>query len=121
MLKLRSNRQMKTIMLNQYPLTKALNTSFELIALKTVQDLAGDVEADCLEWAGLQEEASLLHHVMSQLRRYQEERAASAGQKWKLPPAGQPISLFSGSSDGKSRSFIRPSDDGECSLIPKCF
>lgn len=81
------------------------------------QELAGEVEADCVEWPDLQEEASLMHHVMSQLRRYQEEKAASAGQKWKLPPAGQPISLFSGPTDGKTRTLIRSSDDGECAVI----
>lgn len=74
--------------------------------------MAAEVEADCLEWAGLEEEASLMHHVMSQLHRYEEERAVSAGQKWKLPPAGQPISLFSGATDGKKRALIRPNDDG---------
>ncbi|XP_046678559.1 rap guanine nucleotide exchange factor 4 isoform X2 [Homalodisca vitripennis] len=80
----------------------------EAASLNFIEELAGEVEADCV---GLQEEASLMHHVMSQLRRYQEERQASAGQKWKLPPAGQPISLFSGPTDGKTRTLIRPADD----------
>ncbi|XP_054286535.1 rap guanine nucleotide exchange factor 4 isoform X2 [Macrosteles quadrilineatus] len=80
-------------------------------SLSFIEDLAGEVDSDCLEWAELQEEASLIHHVMSQLHRYQEERVASAGQKWKLPPCGQPISLFSGPTDGKTRTLIRPTDD----------
>ncbi|KAJ9588304.1 hypothetical protein L9F63_018328, partial [Diploptera punctata] len=78
-------------------------------SLAFLEELATELEADCIQWSSLQEEASLMHHVMSQLRRYQDERALNAGQKWKLPPCGQPISLFSGSSEG--RTVIRPTDD----------
>lgn len=49
---------------------------------------------------------------MTQLRRYQEERKAREGQKWKLPPFGQPISLFSGKENG--RTVIMPQDDSKC-------
>jgi Rap guanine nucleotide exchange factor 4 len=59
-----------------------------------------------------------MHHVMSQLHRYQDERALNAGQKWKLPPCGQPISLFSGSSEG--RTVIRATDDSEYSSVCLC-
>jgi Rap guanine nucleotide exchange factor 4 len=79
------------------------------------QELATELEADCIQWSSLQEEASLMHHVMSQLHRYQDERALNAGQKWKLPPCGQPISLFSGSSEG--RTVIRATDDSEYSSV----
>uniref|UniRef100_A0A1B6CZD4 Rap guanine nucleotide exchange factor 4 n=1 Tax=Clastoptera arizonana TaxID=38151 RepID=A0A1B6CZD4_9HEMI len=81
------------------------------ISLNFIEELASEVEADCLEWSSLQEEASLMHHIMSQIQRYQDEKAASYGQKWKLPPSGQPISLFSGPVDGRARSVIRPNDD----------
>ncbi|KAI5744870.1 hypothetical protein M8J76_006025 [Diaphorina citri] len=76
-----------------------------------IQDLASEVESDSTMWSGLTEEASLMHHVMTHMKRYQDERAASAGQKWKLPPSGQPISLFSGPVDSRIRTMIRPSDD----------
>jgi len=52
-----------------------------------------------------------MHHVMSQLRRNQDERSLTAGQKWTLPPCGQPISLFNGSSEG--RRLMRATDDSE--------
>ncbi|KAL1462505.1 hypothetical protein WDU94_014335 [Cyamophila willieti] len=76
-----------------------------------IQDLASEVESDSTMWSGLTEEASLMHHVMTHMKRYQDERTASAGQKWKLPPSGQPISLFSGPVDSRMRTMIRPSDD----------
>lgn len=73
--------------------------------------MASDLEADCAQWSCLEEEAGVMHHVMSQLRRRQEERIVNAGQKWKLPPCGQPISLFSGSMPGGTRNAIHPDDD----------
>ncbi|PSN41817.1 hypothetical protein C0J52_07838 [Blattella germanica] len=82
--------------------------------LLTHIELATELEADCIQWSSLQEEASLMHHVMSQLRRYQDERALNAGQKWKLPPCGQPISLFSGATE--NRTVIRPTHDSEMLL-----
>lgn len=75
------------------------------------QDLATELETDCMQLGSLQEEASLMHHVMSQLRRNQDERSLTAGQKWTLPPCGQPISLFNGSSEG--RRLMRATDDSE--------
>lgn len=68
-------------------------------------------------WSGLTEEASLMHHVMTHMKRYQDEKVASAGQKWKLPPAGQPISLFSGPVDSRMGTMIRPTDDSKFIII----
>ncbi|KAJ8946996.1 hypothetical protein NQ318_019077 [Aromia moschata] len=41
---------------------------------------------------------------------YIEDRKAHEGQKWKLPPLGQPISLFSTGND-TNRTIIMPQDD----------
>ncbi|XP_031350404.1 rap guanine nucleotide exchange factor 4 isoform X1 [Photinus pyralis] len=78
-------------------------------AVEFLEDLASEVENDCIQLDALQEEASLMHHAMTQFRRYQEDRKANSGQKWKLPPCGQPIGLFSGNKD--SRTIIMPQDD----------
>ncbi|XP_060529118.1 rap guanine nucleotide exchange factor 4 isoform X2 [Cylas formicarius] len=80
------------------------------IAVEFLEDLAEALENDIMHFDALQEEASLMHHVMSQLRRYQEDRKAHEGQKWKLPPLGQPISLFS-AGDDTNRTIIMPQDD----------
>lgn len=61
---------------------------------------------------GLQEEAGVIHHVLTQMSRYQEDRQQNMGQKWKLPPNGQPIGLFSGNVTA-TRTIIRPDDDSE--------
>lgn len=85
----------------------------------TLQELASDVEADCQLLGGksqaLQEEASLMHHIMSRLRRYQDERLETTGLKWKLPPGGQPICLFSALSNPSknNRPIIRTNDDSK--------
>ncbi|XP_075237776.1 exchange protein directly activated by cAMP [Lycorma delicatula] len=76
-----------------------------------LEELASEVESDCLEWNSLYEEANLMHHVTSRLRRHQEDKNATAGQKWKLPPCGQPISLFAAPPNGRPRTVIRPADD----------
>lgn len=87
------------------------------------KELASDVEADCQLLGGksqaLQEEASLMHHIMSRLRRYQDERLETAGLKWKLPPGGQPICLFSAINNPSknNRSIIRPNDDSEHKIM----
>ncbi|XP_066151084.1 rap guanine nucleotide exchange factor 4 isoform X1 [Euwallacea fornicatus] len=80
------------------------------LAVDFLEDLAQNLENDIMQFNSLQEEASLMHHVMSQLRRYQEDRKAHEGQKWKLPPLGQPISLFS-TGDDTNRTIIMPQDD----------
>lgn len=80
-------------------------------SLAFLEELVGEVEQDAMTHPGLQEEASLMHHVTSQLRRYQEDRAAAAGQKWKLPPCGQPVAPFSNATSTRGRAVIRPSDD----------
>lgn len=85
-------------------------------AVEFLEDLAAELEADCARWNDvLQEEAALMHHVLSQLRRYQEDRRAHEGQKWKLPPCGQPISLFSGGD--APRTIIMPQDDSKDCLF----
>lgn len=38
-------------------------------AVEFLDDLASEIESDCLQLNALQEEASLMHHVMTQLRR----------------------------------------------------
>lgn len=74
----------------------------------TNQEIAADVEND----QELNEESSTIHHVLTQLSRYQEDKNQHSGQKWKLPPNGQPICLFSGNPTG-TKTLIRPDDDSE--------
>ena len=50
------------------------------------------------------------------MARYQEDRNQHAGQKWKLPPNGQPICLFSGNAT-PSKTVIRPDDDSRRIMI----
>lgn len=69
------------------------------------KEIASDVESEQL----LEEEAGIIHNVLSQISRYQEDREQNAGQKWKLPSNGGPICLFSGNT---TRTIIR-SDDGK--------
>ncbi|XP_055319699.1 rap guanine nucleotide exchange factor 4 isoform X3 [Sitodiplosis mosellana] len=78
----------------------------EALTVGFIEELASVVDGD----PDLQEEAGIMHHVLTQLLRYQDERQAQAGQKWKLPPNGQPICSFSGS-EKQSRTAIRPEDD----------
>lgn len=59
-------------------------------------------------------------HVMDMKRKYVEETTASAGQKWKLPPSGQPVCLFGNPSGNEEagetrekRCCMRPSDDSK--------
>nr|XP_023017294.1 rap guanine nucleotide exchange factor 4 [Leptinotarsa decemlineata] len=80
------------------------------IAVEFLEELANELENDIVQFNALQEEASLMHHVISQLRRYNDDRKAHDGQKWKLPSLGQPISLFSAGND-TSRTIIMPQDD----------
>ncbi|XP_073813044.1 exchange protein directly activated by cAMP isoform X5 [Musca autumnalis] len=71
-----------------------------------IEDLAAEVEAD----PELHEETSIIHNILTQMARYQDDRNQNAGQKWKLPPNGQPICLFSGNIT-PSKTVIRPDDD----------
>lgn len=73
-----------------------------------IEDLAAEVEAD----PDLQEETSIIHNILTQMARYQDDRNQNAGQKWKLPPNGQPICLFSGNIT-PSKTVIRPDDDSK--------
>lgn len=50
----------------------------------------------------------------------QDERQAQTGQKWKLPPNGQPICSFSGN-EKQSRTPIRPEDDSKHDIAIPCF
>lgn len=75
----------------------------------STQEIATDVESD----PGMQEEAGIIHHVLTQMSRYQEDRHQNMGQKWKLPPNGQPICLFSENVNSAARSIIRMDDDSE--------
>lgn len=43
-----------------------------------------------------------------------------SGQKWKLPPNGQPICLFSGNPT-QTRTIIRPDDDSKFAFICFCM
>lgn len=58
--------------------------------------------------------------VMELKRQYNEETTAAAGQKWKLPPSGQPVSLFGNTSSSEEtsenkerRCCMRPPDDSK--------
>ena len=62
--------------------------------------------------------------VMDMRRAYLEEVSAAAGQKWKLPPSGQPVSLFGAPSNNPGgddsnenyidrRCIMRPTDDSK--------
>lgn len=53
-----------------------------------------------------------MHHVLTQLSRYQDDKQIHAGQKWKLPPNGQSICLFSGNPT-MTRTMVRPDDDSK--------
>lgn len=79
----------------------------EPAAVEYIGELASEVEAD----PELQEEASIIHNVLTQLSRYQEDKDLNSGQKWKLPPNG-PICLFSGNPT-LTRRIIRPDDDSK--------
>lgn len=79
-------------------------------AVEFIEELASEVETD----PDLQEEGSIVHNVLTLLSRYQEDKELNAGQKWKLPPNGQPISLFSGHPASNIRRMIHPDDDSGC-------
>ncbi|KAL1138122.1 hypothetical protein AAG570_009814 [Ranatra chinensis] len=70
-------------------------------ALAFVEEISADAESE--GW----EEAALMHRVMSQINRQQQ--TSGGVNKWKLPPSGQPISLFSPSES--DTSIIKPNDD----------
>lgn len=53
-----------------------------------------------------------MHHVLTQLSRYQDDKQIHSGQKWKLPPNGQSICLFSGNPT-MTRTMVRPDDDSK--------
>lgn len=73
-----------------------------------LEDLAAELETNI----DLHEELSILHNLLTQMARYQDDLNQKEGQKWKLPPNGQPISLLS-SSTPTSKTVIRPDDDSK--------
>lgn len=60
----------------------------------------------------------MLHNVLTQLSRYQEDKNLHAGQRWKLPPNGQAITLFSGI-PGAVKTVIRSDDDSKFYLYSR--
>ncbi|XP_071445766.1 rap guanine nucleotide exchange factor 4 [Hetaerina americana] len=85
-------------------------------ALQFLQELAKEVEEESTKWKSLRAETKLMQRVMSCLRRHASERDARAGQKWKLPPCGQPISLF-GKPTAAKASASQDDDDDTCGGI----
>jgi hypothetical protein len=66
--------------------------------------------------------------VVDMQRMYDEDSNTAAGQKWKLPPSGQPVSLFGNPSRNNDdategpierRCTMRPKDDSKLNLL--CF
>lgn len=58
-----------------------------------------------------------INEILDEQRRYEEETKNAVCQKWKLPPCGQPVSLFSNSESnnpgnvGVASNKMRPQDD----------
>lgn len=85
------------------------------------QELFSEVQEESTTSGALRDEANLMLQVMDLKRLYIEETSAAAGQKWKLPPSGQPVSLFGNTSGGgeevtetrERRCGMRPSDDSK--------
>ncbi|XP_020717150.1 rap guanine nucleotide exchange factor 4 isoform X2 [Ceratitis capitata] len=71
-----------------------------------IEEMALEVEAN----PELSEETSNIHNLLTQKARYQEDRKQNSAQKWKLPPNGQPVCLFSGNTTS-SRNTMHPDDD----------
>lgn len=85
------------------------NLYYKVLRLLTFfKDLAINVEAD----SELIEESGIVHNILTQLSRYNDDKNMNGGQKWKLPPNGQPVSLFSGNTTS-SRAMIRPDDESK--------
>ena len=95
--------------------------SFFLVPL---QELFDEVQKESNAFGTLRDEVNLMLQVMDMRRAYLEERQAAAGQKWKLPPSGQPVSLFGAPSSNLTgddsndlpidrRCVMRPSDDSK--------
>ncbi|XP_073971367.1 exchange protein directly activated by cAMP isoform X3 [Rhodnius prolixus] len=70
-------------------------------AVPFIEELTADAEQ------GGWEEATLMHRINAQMARHHEISAVA--NKWKLPPGGQPICLFSPSETGSK--LIKPKDD----------
>ncbi|XP_021949449.1 rap guanine nucleotide exchange factor 4 isoform X3 [Folsomia candida] len=59
-----------------------------------LQELFEEVQKESMSSGALQDEVNLMMQVMDMQRTYAEETSTVSGQKWKLPPSGQPVSLF---------------------------
>lgn len=75
------------------------------------QEISKELENESSMYRSLEEEASLMHHILTEMTRHDEEISRQNGKKWKLPPYGQPISLFSGG-PGPQR-MMKPQDDSK--------
>lgn len=51
----------------------------------------------------------------------QDERHMQSTRKWKLPPNGQPICLFSENASTQGKKIIRPDDDSKYSFVHLLF
>lgn len=71
-----------------------------------------DVENEVTLFPSLAEEASLVHHLATRLARHKEALITRKDVKWKLPPTGQPVTLFSGPSS-PHRIPMKPIDDSK--------
>ncbi|CAG7720641.1 unnamed protein product [Allacma fusca] len=66
----------------------------EPISHSFLQELMDEVQKDSVSFNTLYDEVLLMNQVMDIYKTYADERLQAAGQKWKLPPCGQPVSLF---------------------------
>ncbi len=79
-----------------------------------------EVQKESTSSGSLRDELNLMLQVMDMRKTYAEETTTVAGQKWKLPHGGQPVSLFGNpsaqledGSEGMQRCNMRPSDDSK--------
>lgn len=72
------------------------------------QELFEEVQKESTSSGTLKDEVNLMLQVMDMRRTYVEETSTAAGQKWKLPPSGQPVSLFGAPSSSKDDAAEGP-------------
>jgi len=77
------------------------------------QELFDEVQKESNSFGTLRDEVNLMLEVMELRRVYTEERAVTQGQKWKLPPSGQPISLFGAPSANLTVTGTLAGDENE--------
>ncbi|ODN00672.1 Rap guanine nucleotide exchange factor 4 [Orchesella cincta] len=84
-----------------------------------LDELFKEIQEESSTSGALRDEVNLMLQVMDMKRTYVDEITAAAGQKWKLPPSGQPVCLFgnpsgneeAGEGTRERRCGMRPSDD----------